>query len=300
MIIENKFLEIGWQTIGLLFIPYLLSSEVVVNTKESDTLLWAMNYLIIIITIIVSAAVLYTIVDVIKMMSSSEQERLLKIQGVDLSAQTKDKGPNFFYKLINSLSGLVPIEKEADLQLDHDYDGIHELDNSLPPWWLYLFYATIAWAGIYFYVYQLSDIGQNQEEEYEISVKEGENIRIAFLAKQADAVDETNVVFLDDNQSLAEGKSIYMSNCLACHGQEGQGGVGPNFTDEYWIHGGGIKDLFKTVKYGVPQKGMISWRSQLSPSDMQKVSSFILTLQGTDPPNAKKRQGKLYVPVEDE
>ena len=115
-----------------------------------------------------------------------------------------------------------------------------------------------------------------------------------YLSKQANLVDEKSVVALDDVAALEAGQTIYIEKCAACHGQLGEGGVGPNLTDPYWIHGGGVKEIFATIKYGVPEKGMISWKEQMNPSQMQKVSSFILTLQGTNPPNGKEPQGELW------
>jgi cytochrome c oxidase cbb3-type subunit 3 len=107
-------------------------------------------------------------------------------------------------------------------------------------------------------------------------------------------IDENSVELSLDAGDIASGKEIFITKCAACHGQQGEGGVGPNFADKYWIHGGDINSLFKTIKYGVPSKGMISWQSQLSPKEMQQVSSFIITLEGTNPPNQKEPQGELY------
>jgi cytochrome c oxidase cbb3-type subunit III len=116
---------------------------------------------------------------------------------------------------------------------------------------------------------------------------------------EGNSIDESNVEFSDAPQVLANGKAIYDRECVACHAPEGQGLIGPNFTDNYWIHGGSINDVFKTVKYGVPQKGMISWQSKLSPADMRDVSSYILTFVGTtpkNPPLPKAPEGQLYTP----
>ena len=105
---------------------------------------------------------------------------------------------------------------------------------------------------------------------------------------------------MEDEAALAAGETIFLSKCASCHGQLGEGGVGPNLTDRYWVHGGSISDIFATIKYGVPEKGMISWQSQLRPKNMQQVASFIKTLEGTDPPNQKDKEGTLYQPEEDE
>lgn len=100
---------------------------------------------------------------------------------------------------------------------------------------------------------------------------------------------------LSDDASIAKGKGSFVTKCAACHGQNGEGLVGPNLTDEYWIHGGGIKDIFKTIKYGWPEKGMISWESQIQPLEMQQIASFIYSLKGSKPANAKAPQGTIYI-----
>ncbi len=188
----------------------------------------------------------------------------------------------------------VPIEREGDITFHHAYDGIRELDNRLPPWWVNMFILTIIWAVGYMYYYHWGGDGPSSSEEYKMEVETAKKEIAVALAGKANAVDESNVVALTDATALGEGELIYKNVCAACHGQLGEGTVGPNFTDEYWIHGGGIKNIFKTVKYGVPEKGMISWQSQLKPSDMQKVSSYILTLKGTNPPNPKAPQGAIW------
>ena len=196
----------------------------------------------------------------------------------------------------------VPQEREADITLDHNYDGIRELDNHLPPWWVNMFILTIIWAVGYMYFYHWGGSGINQAEEYKQEVETAKKEIAIALAGKADVVDESNVVAMTETSDLGQGELIYKSNCVACHGQNGEGTVGPNFTDEYWIHGGGIKNVFKTIKYGVPEKGMIAWSSQLKPSDMQKVASYILTFKGTNPPNPKAPQGEIWkdeVPAQD-
>ena len=98
----------------------------------------------------------------------------------------------------------------------------------------------------------------------------------------------------DEGSDARRGAPARCAGGWPCHGQKGEGLVGPNFADEYWIHGGGIKNVFKVIKYGVPDKGMIAWQAQLKPADMQKVGSYILTLQGTNPPNPKAPQGTIW------
>lgn len=188
----------------------------------------------------------------------------------------------------------VPVEREGEITLGHAYDGIRELDNRLPPWWVNMFILTVIWAVGYMWYYHWGGDGPSQIEEYTTEVETAKKEIAIALSGRADAVDESNVTALTDAASLGEGELIYKSVCAACHGQLGEGTVGPNFTDEYWIHGGGIKNIFKVIKYGVPEKGMISWQAQLKPADMQKVGSYILTMQGTNPPNPKAPQGEIW------
>jgi cytochrome c oxidase cbb3-type subunit 3 len=187
--------------------------------------------------------------------------------------------------------------EEKDLMLDHSYDGIVELDNHMPPWLANVFYITIAFAVIYFTYFSVLGLGKTQIEEYE------EELRIAAVAAETRAslalstIDESSVVFDSSTGAINSGRSIYEANCAACHANDGGGGVGPNLTDEYWIHGGSINDIFTVVKYGVIQKGMIPWQDQLSPEEMQHVSSYILTLVGTTPTNPKAPEGEKYEPA---
>jgi cytochrome c oxidase cbb3-type subunit 3 len=188
----------------------------------------------------------------------------------------------------------VPIEKEEAIILHHDFDGIRELDNVLPPWWVNMFILTIIWAVGYMYYYHWGGNGPSSAEEYKMEVAEAQKMQAANLSNKANSVDESNVTAVTEKTELGEGELIFKSTCAACHGQKGEGMVGPNLTDDYWLHGGGIKNVFKTIKYGVPDKGMISWQSQLKPADIRKVASYILTLHGTNPPNPKAPQGEIW------
>ena len=201
-------------------------------------------------------------------------------------------------KITDSWTKAVPIEEEESIDMHHDYDGIRELDNQLPPWWVAMFYGTIAFA-IFYVLYYSVGSGLSSQEEYIAEVEQAEIEKAAFLAKSASMVDENSVIMLEDAALLAEGKKIFVSNCAACHLEHGggnEGSVGPNLTDEYWLHGGDIKSVFSTIKYGVPTKGMISWQAQIKPYDMQKVASYILSLQGSNPAGAKAPQGDKYIP----
>lgn len=185
-------------------------------------------------------------------------------------------------------------EEKAKMMSDHSYDGITELDNFMPPWLQYVFIGTIIFAGIYFVNYTVLGIGSTGVEEYE------EELRLEAIASEARmenalaSIDESTVIFDESPAALSGGKAIFDGNCAACHAQDGGGGVGPNLTDEYWIHGGSITDVFSIVKYGVVEKGMVPWEDQLSPEEIQQVSSYILTMQGTTPAVPKEPQGEIY------
>ena len=213
--------------------------------------------------------------------------------GLEASGEEAEEG-SFWEKLKYKLTDAVPVEQEEKVMTDHEYDGIRELDNSLPPWWKAMFYATIVFSVIYLAAFHLFGWGQLQEQEYETELAEAKLEIEAYMAAKGGALNEDNVEVLTDEALLAEGKSIFAANCAACHGAELQGTVGPNLADSYWIHGGSVGDIFKTIRDGVPSKGMISWKAQLSPEQIQQVSSYIISMEGSNPPNAKEPQGELF------
>lgn len=184
---------------------------------------------------------------------------------------------------------VVTGKAKDEIHSNHDFDGIQEYDNDLPPWWKYMFYVSIVFAIGYMLHFHVFNSGLLQEQEYELEMQQA-----ALFAASADndpnAV--TNFEVLTDAAALESGKSTFLTNCAACHGQEAQGTVGPNLTDEYWLHGGNVNDIFKTVKFGVPAKGMVPWQGKLSKDQILEVSSYILSLQGTNPANAKEPQGE--------
>ena len=197
-------------------------------------------------------------------------------------------------KILKSLTDVVPIEEEESILLDHDYDGIKELDNNLPPWWKYGFYLTIVTGVIYLLHFHVFKTGDLQGKEYDNAMAQAKIEVDEFMKTSANNVDENTVKVLTEASDITAGKDLFIANCVACHGKGGEGTVGPNLTDEYWIHGGSIQDLFKTLKYGWVEKGMKSWKDDLSPIQMAQVSSYIRTLKGTNPPNPKAPQGDLY------
>lgn len=194
----------------------------------------------------------------------------------------------------SKLNKFKPVEQEQSIDLGHDYDGIRELDNRLPPWWLYGFYCTIGFAFVYLWTHHVSHSAPLSGEEYQMALNEAEVKRAEYLKKSANNVDETTVKYLSASADLEAGQKVFVTTCFPCHGKLGEGGVGPNLTDNFWLHGGDVKDIFKTIKYGVPEKGMKSWKDDYSPAQIAQIASFIKSLKGTNPPNSKPPQGTPY------
>jgi cytochrome c oxidase cbb3-type subunit III len=203
--------------------------------------------------------------------------------------------PSLWTKFWNSINDLKPIEQDKDIMLDHNYDGIRELDNHLPPWWKWLLYGSIVWAGIYLVVYHVTGSLPLMDGEYQNEVALAEEQKAKFLASNPPvAIDESALEYVADEAILKKGRTIYVTNCASCHLADGQGSIGPNLTDDYWLHGGSITDIYTVIKNGVQEKGMIPWGPVLSPEQIRDVSFYIKSIHGTNPPNPKAPQGELY------
>ncbi|MWB94809.1 c-type cytochrome [Flavobacterium sp. GA093] len=214
---------------------------------------------------------------------------------VELEDSLSLKESTWYKNLMQKLTKTQPIEKEGELLLDHDYDGIKELDNNLPPWWVYLFYIGIVFGVIYFARYEVFG-GDDQETELKKEMAQAKIDVEEYLKTAPDLMDEKSVVLLTDAPSLEAGKTIFNENCAACHRADGGGQIGPNLTDNKWILGGGIKNLFHTVTNGGRDgKGMIAWKGTLKPKEIQKVSSYILSLQGSNPKDPKEAEGEVWI-----
>jgi cytochrome c oxidase cbb3-type subunit 3 len=201
----------------------------------------------------------------------------------------------FFKNVMSKLTRTRKIEEEGELMLNHDYDGIRELDNVLPPWWVYLFYGCIIFSVIYLVRFEIMG-APDQETELKNEMAQAK-IEVAEYMKTApDMMDEKSVTLLTDAAALAEGKTIFTDNCVACHRADAGGSIGPNLTDEQWILGGGIKNIFHTITNGGRDgKGMISWKATLKPKQIQAVASYIISLKGTNPVAPKAPEGDVWV-----
>jgi len=201
---------------------------------------------------------------------------------------TKSKG-----SLWSSMNYDTSLEDEQSILLDHDFDGIKELNNKIPPWYNIIFIGSMIFAIIYGFRYHWSFDGDYQEYEYQQELAEAAALK-KEMNKGKKVIDENTAKLLTDDASLSSGKDVFIKNCAACHAKDGGGLVGPNFTDKYWIHGNKVTDLFKVIKNGVAAKGMPNWQKQLTPKQIEEVASYILTLQGTTPANPKAAEGDLY------
>jgi cytochrome c oxidase cbb3-type subunit 3 len=187
-----------------------------------------------------------------------------------------------------------PSSADQDHLLDHNYDGIQEYDNPLPRWWLALFWATIIFTPLYILYFHFGG-GMLAVERYDQEM-------IAYYDKQAGKLqalgnmsESTLADLAADPSMMSGGKKIFQSKCSTCHGMFGEGGIGPNLTDNYWLHGGQLMDIYKTVSEGVPTKGMLAWERQLRPAELMAVAAYVGTLLGSEPPNPKPPQGEEYV-----
>ncbi|MCS6916146.1 MAG: cbb3-type cytochrome c oxidase N-terminal domain-containing protein [Chitinophagales bacterium] len=204
---------------------------------------------------------------------------------------------NWWQRIYQRLTQPVPAGKQKDVMLEHSYDGIRELDNHAPPWLQAIFYGTILFSVAYLMYYHVFRIGPTSAQEYQAEMNRAQRLKEARLSEMGGEITEQNVMLLTDAQALQAGKEIFTTRCASCHGMRGEGTtVAPNLTDEYWLHGGSIADVFRTIKYGVPAKGMIAWQGMLKPKEMQQTASYVLSLQGSNPPNAQPPQGERYVP----
>lgn len=227
---------------------------------------------------------------------STRLEKSMTQESQAALAEKKKKKWGWFEKLNKTRS--LDAASEAKVNLGHDYDGIGELDNPTPPWWQWGFVLSVIFAVVYMYVYHVSKSAPLQIEELAIANEKAEKQIASYLANTANIVDENNVTYLGDASDLAAGQTIFVAACAACHGVDGGGTIGPNLTDKYWLHGGSMKDIFRTIKYGVPEKGMMSWKDAYSPKQIAQISSYVHSLIGTTPMDPKPAEGEIYTEEE--
>lgn len=180
-------------------------------------------------------------------------------------------------------------DSDRDRLISHGYDGIQEYDNPLPGWWVWIFWVTIVFSIGYWAYYQIGP-GPSIVAQYEAEEEIAEQRRPRVVAS---AVTDASLAALEkDAAAMAKAKEIFATRCMPCHGDRGQGIVGPNLTDEYWLHGGRLTEIYALISEGVPEKGMVPWKTQLSPAEIAAMAAYVGTLRGTNPPNPKAAEGQ--------
>ncbi|MFN8244442.1 MAG: cbb3-type cytochrome c oxidase N-terminal domain-containing protein [Ferruginibacter sp.] len=243
-------------------------------------------YFFVIVIAIEVLAILFMAFSIRRMYAELLPERAAARKQSALGSWWSNLDKRFFTKA-------TPVEKEADVMLDHDYDGIRELDNALPPWWKYGFYFTIVVGIIYLMNFHVLGYGKNPDQEYQAEMEKAKVEKALYEAQNKDKIDENNVP-MADAAGIKAGQDMFEANCVACHLKGGAGSVGPNLTDDYWIHKGSLNDIYKSIKNGYPDKGMQAWITKFNPKEISQLASYVKSLHGTNPPNAKAPQGDLY------
>lgn len=250
---------------------------------------WVSVLLLLILFLLITIEVAYAAIENITFQIMDEEKK-----AAFLAERAFAKGKSRWWSnLMKKMTRSKAVEEEDEILRDHDFDGIKELDNALPPWWLYGFYITIIFSIIYLVRFHVLN-DYTQSEEYETEMAEARQAVEEYKKSNPDLLTAENVELLTDAGSLESGKAIFQANCIACHMADGGGGIGPNLTDNYWILGAGIKNVYYTISEGGRSgKGMIPWKSTLSPQEMQQVSSYVISLQGSTPANPKNPEGEL-------
>ena len=282
------------RVLGLLLLAIILADITLETGEQSIFQAYPIIWLILGVILLIAVAIEVSVAALERTLylSLKPEARLEYDKAVALKKQNRFA---WIKRTYQKLLDKKPIEKEDEIILDHNYDGIKELDNNLPPWWLYGFYASIIFAGIYLAKYHIFD-GSTQKEEYMVEVAEARAAVEEYKKNAKGLIDANTVELLTGEQDINAGKAIFSGNCAACHKIDGGGGIGPNLTDSYWILGGGIKNVFNTISEGGRAgKGMVSWKTDLKPDEIAQVASYVLSLHGTTPADAKDPEGELWI-----
>lgn len=279
--------------VPLLFFIVAIGMEFIIDSGSKPAFIeypMVSIFLAFFLFLLVAVEITISAVDNVTYHLLSEEEKQKKAAEEELSFTESA----WYQKMMQMLTRSKPMAMEGELLLDHDYDGIKELDNDLPPWWKYLFVASVIWGFAYFIHYEVLN-GDNQEMELQQEIAEAKIALEEYKKTAPDLMDEDKVTLLTDAADLAKGKTIFETNCVACHKADGGGQIGPNLTDDHWILGGGIKNVYHTlVNGGRAGKGMVAWKTMLKPTEIQQVASYVLSLQGTNPPDAKPAEGEVW------
>ncbi len=282
-----------WVRIPVLFFIIFGLMEYFVDSGDKPAIIEypiTQFFMLMVLLILIAIEVILKSIENVMFQTLSEeaQERYLAAKSKKIEFKWLD---TIYKRLTKSRS----IEREGEIILDHNYDGIRELDNVLPPWWVYLFYVTIFFGVVYLIRFHIAG-DYDQELEYEQEVAAAQIAIEEYKKTAKNLVDVNTVEVLTEAGDLSAGEKIFTANCVVCHMADGGGGIGPNLTDEYWILGGGIKNVFRTISEGGRDgKGMVAWKNSLKPVEMAQVASYLLQFQGTTPANPKAPEGEIWV-----
>lgn len=282
-----------WIRVPLLFFIVFGLMEYFIDSGDKPAIIEypiTQFFMLMVLLILIAIEVILKSVENVMFQTLSEEakERYLAAKNKKVEFKWID---TIYKRLTRSRS----IEREGEIILDHNYDGIRELDNVLPPWWVYMFYVTILFGVVYLVRFHI--VGDyTQSIEYETEVAEAKIAIEEYKKTAKNLVDVNTVEVLTDASDLSAGEKIFTTNCVVCHMADGGGGIGPNLTDEYWILGGGIKNVFRTISEGGRDgKGMVAWKNSLKPVEMAQVASYLLQFQGTTAANPKAPEGEIWV-----
>ncbi|MBL7867479.1 MAG: c-type cytochrome [Flavobacterium lindanitolerans] len=280
--------------VPIIFFAVFLAMEYFIDSGDRPAFLkypMISVFLVVFLFLLIAIEVVVAAVDNVTYHLLTDEQR----KQLDEANEIKITDSKLFQKIKKWFVKESPIEQEADIMLNHDYDGIKELDNDLPPWWTKLFYACIVFAFIYLAKYHIFG-HDNQAKEFETEMAEAKLAVEEYKKTAKDLIDAETVTLLTDTGDIAAGKTIFETNCVACHRPDAGGAIGPNLTDDHWILGGGIKNVFHTITEGGRDgKGMVAWKGTLKPSEIQQVASYVLSLQGSNPKDPKPAEGEIWV-----
>jgi cytochrome c oxidase cbb3-type subunit 3 len=272
----------------------IVTSSVFAQTTEAVSTFSKFNFtswiliLVIIIEILALVLLSYYTFKFSKGYRPSEEKEAIEVEETE----------NALLRWWKKSNNFGAIEEEAKIDTGHSYDGIRELDNITPPWFQFSFYFTIVLAVIYLWYYHVLGTGNVMKEELQAEIEKADKAHLEFLKYQK-GLDEETIAFSDIASEIEEGEKMYLANCASCHAADGGGGTGPNLTDAFWIHGGSPKDVYRSIKYGWKEKGMIPWKDVYNDQKILQLASFVNTLQGKTPVNPKIAEGEKYTPKVD-
>ncbi|MHC5309393.1 cbb3-type cytochrome c oxidase N-terminal domain-containing protein [Myroides sp. LJL116] len=285
--------------VPLLFAIFFIGINWIIKSPDGRPAFMAYPSVLLLIGLFAFAQITFEIVNAA---TNKVLDRLMTPE--ELAQREKQQQKSFFdlpwvKKFMVKLTGDKTPEQEKSLLLDHDYDGIKELDNDLPPWWVGLFYATVIFAVIYLLRFEVFG-GDNQITEFDKEMAKAKEQIDIYNSTAGDRLSWDTAVYLMDESNLAQGKKLFDQNCIVCHKADGGGSIGPNLTDDHWIIGGGVKTIFHTISEGGrPNMGMIPWKTMLKPTQIEQLTSYVISLNGTNPPDAKEAEGNIIWSAKD-